>query len=328
MTPELAAAAAALRAARRTAVVSHQAPEGDAIGTTVACVLALQAWGRVAHGYNADPVPANLACLPSVDLVRRAARLPAGYDCCLVLDTTDRARTGGLLDGLGAGVVVVNVDHHRSNARFGTVNWVAEEASSAGEMALHLLRAVGAPVDRAAATNLYAAIATDTGSFQYPNTTPAALRAAAELVELGAGPAEIAEGLYEGRDPGELRLLGAALAGLGLTAGGRVAWIEVPRALWEGAGVGLAETEGFVNYPRAVRGARVAAAFKELGPETVRVSLRSRAGVDVGRIAAALGGGGHPEAAGCTLSAPLPAVRARVLAALAAAVGGGGAERG
>ena len=324
MIPDLRAAVAALAAARRIAVVSHVAPEGDAVGTTLACVLALREWGRVADGYNADPVPAELAFLPGRELLCRAARLPEGYDCCLVVDTADRARAGGLLDDLAADVPVVNVDHHASNTRFGSVNWVAGEASSAGEMGLALLRGLGAPVGRAAATNLYAAIATDTGSFQYPNATAAALRAAAELVELGARPVEVAEGLHAGRDPREIRLLGAVLAGLGLSPDGRVAWVEISRELWQGAGVALSETESFVNYPRALRGVQVAVAFKEAEPGTVRVSLRSRSGVDVSRVAMALGGGGHPNAAGCTVHNTLPEVRARVLAALADAVRDGG----
>jgi phosphoesterase RecJ-like protein len=237
------------------------------------------------------------------------------YACYLVLDTSDLGRTGGLLDARPADAVVLNVDHHAGNARFGTVNWVEPEASSAGEMVYRLLRHGGFPLSKPVATNLYAAIQTDTGSFQYGNTTPAALRAAADLVECGAPVEQIAAGLYEHRDPREWRLLSETLASLQVSGDGRIAWIEITLAAQRRAGIGLEATEGFVNYARAVAGVQIAAAFKEISPAEVKVSLRSRGRVDVARLAEAFGGGGHRNAAGCTLHQPLAEARARVLAA-------------
>jgi phosphoesterase RecJ-like protein len=167
----------------------------------------------------------------------------------------------------------------------------------------------------AVATNLYAAIQTDTGSFQYGNTTPAALRAAADLVERGAEVERITAGLYENHDPREWRLLSQALATLQVSADGRVAWIEVTLASQQQAGIGLEATEGFINYVRAVRGVQIAVVFKEISPTEVRVSLRSRGHVDVARLAGAFGGGGHRNAAGLTLRVPLAEAKGRVLAA-------------
>ncbi|HSD51393.1 MAG TPA: bifunctional oligoribonuclease/PAP phosphatase NrnA [Candidatus Methylomirabilis sp.] len=306
---------AALRAAPSVAVLSHINPEGDAIGATLGAALALREAGKVTAAYNASPLPPGLASLPGAESLLREVPIRIPYACYLVLDTSDLARTGGLLDGRRKESVVVNVDHHAGNTRFGEVNWVEPGASSAGEMVYRFLRHGGFPLSKLVATNLYAAIQTDTGSFQYGNTTPQALRAAADLVECGAAVEEIASGMYENHDAREWRLLSEALATLRVSGDGRLAWIEVTLAAQQRVGIGLEATEGFINYVRAVGGVQIAAAFKEVSPSEVKVSLRSRGLVDVARLAEAFGGGGHRNAAGCTLHLPLAAAKARVLAA-------------
>ena len=312
---DLDAVVAALRAAPSAAVLSHIAPEGDAIGATLGAALALREAGKVTAAYNASPLPPGLVSLPGATALLREVPIRTPFACYLVLDTSDLARTGGLLDGRPRDSVVVNVDHHAGNTRFGDVNWVDPTASSAGEMVYRILQHGGFPLSQLVATNLYAAIQTDTGSFQYGNTTPQALRAAADLVERGAAVERIATGLFENHDPREWRLLSEALATLQLSGDGRVAWIEVTIAAQQRVGIGLEATEGFINYVRAVGGVQIAAAFKEVSPTEVKVSLRSRGLVDVARLAEAFGGGGHRNAAGCTLRAPLAEVKARVLAA-------------
>ncbi|MGH7536353.1 MAG: DHH family phosphoesterase [Gemmatimonadales bacterium] len=306
---------ATLRAAPSVAVLSHVNPEGDAIGATLGAALALRGAGKVTAAYNASPLPPGLENLPGADEILREVPIRTAYACYLVLDTSDLTRTGGLLDSRPDHAVVVNVDHHAANTRFGTVNWVDPEASSAGELVYRMLQHGGFPFSTVVATNLYAAIQTDTGSFQYGNTTPAALRAAADLVERGAAVEQITAGLYENHDPREWRLLSQALASLQVSADGRVAWIQVTIAAQQWAGIGMEATEGFINYVRAVRGVQIAVAFKEVSPTEVRVSLRSRGPVDVARLAQDFGGGGHRNAAGCTLQVPLAEARARVLAA-------------
>jgi len=299
------------------AVLSHVAPEGDAIGSLLGAMLALRAAGKTAHGYLSDALPPNLAQLPGAGELVRQVPIGAPYPCYLVLDTADLDRTGNLLEGRPAASVVVNVDHHPGNPAFGDVNWVDPAASSAGEMVVRVLEAGGFPLSREAAANLYAAILTDTGSFRHGNTSPAALRAAAALVEAGADPAAIAEGLFGQRDAREFRLLAEALGSLTVSPDGRVAWIEVSRAAQERAGVGLEVTEEFIEYPRTLAGVRVAVAFKEVAPAEVKVSLRSRGTLDVRRVAASLGGGGHRNAAGCTLRMDLGRAKAVLQEALA-----------
>jgi len=306
---------AALKSAPSVAVLAHVHPEADAIGATLGASLALREAGKVTAAYNADPLPPGLSCLPgAADLLHE---IPTGrrYACYLVLDTSDLARTGGLLDGRPADAVVLNVDHHAGNTRFGDVNWVEPEASSAGEMVYRLLRRAGFPIGKAVATNLYAAILTDTGSFQHGNTTPEALRAAADLVACGAAVEDLAAGMYGNHDPREWHLLSQALASLTLTAEGRLAWIEVTRAALQRVGLGMEATEGFIDYVRSVAGVQIAMMFKEVSASEVRVSLRSRGSVDVAHLAGQFGGGGHRNAAGCTLREPLAEAKARVLEA-------------
>ncbi len=314
--------AAALRAAPSVAVLAHVNPEGDAIGSTLAATLALREAGKRAAAFNADPVPPSLRRLPGAGEVRCALPADETFACYLVLDTSDLERTGGLLDGRRPRAPVLNVDHHAGNTRFGDLNWVEPEASSAGEMVHRLLREAGLPLSRDTAANLYAAILTDTGGFQYGNTTAESLRAAAELVSAGAVPEEIARGLTANRTPGEWRLLSEALASLGLAAGGRLAWIEVTAAARQRAGAGLDVTEEFIQYPRSLAGVQIAVAFKEIAADETRVSLRSSGRVDVAKLAGVFGGGGHRNAAGCTIRQGLAAARAAVLAAAEPLVGG------
>ena len=305
---------AVLQGAPSVAILSHVHPEADAIGAILGASLALREVGKVTAAYNADPLPSGLTCLPGAGDILREIPTGQRYACYLVLDTSDLERTGGLLDARPAETVLVNVDHHAGNTRFGDVNWVEPEASSAGEMVYKLLRRAGVPIGKAVATNLYAAILTDTGSFQHNNTSPEALRAAADLVACGAAVEDLSAGMYGNHDPREWHLLAQALASLSLSDGGRLAWIEVTSAAREALGLGLEGTEGFIDFVRATGGVQVAMLFKEVAAAEVRVSLRSRGKTDVAALARQFGGGGHRNAAGCTLREPLAEVKRRILA--------------
>ncbi len=317
---DLARAAEALACAPSVAVLAHVKPEGDAMGSTLAAALALREAGKRTAAFNADPVPPDLLQLPGADEVRRAVAPEHGYACYLVVDTATLDRTGGLLESRRPGTTVVNVDHHAGNTRFGDVNWVEPEASSTGEMLLRLFRTLGLRISGDVAANLYAAILTDTGGFRYGNTTAAALRAAAELVDAGADPETIARGFSARRVVGEWRLLGEVLAGMGISGDGRVAWIEVTAAACRKAGVGMEAAEDFIQYPRDLAGVRIAVAFKEHSDDETRVSFRSSGSLDVAVLAARFGGGGHRNAAGCTVRAGLATARAAVLEAAEALV--------
>lgn len=312
--------AAALQAATSVAVLAHVNPEGDAIGSTLAAALTLREAGKRTGAFNAHPVPSDLLELPGAGEMRQTVPPHHDYGCFLVVDTATLGRTGGLLDGRRPGAMVVNVDHHAGNTRFGDVNWVEPEASSTGEMILRLLRTMGLPISRDVAANLYAAILTDTGGFRYGNTTAASLRAAADLVDAGAVPDAIAQGFSAHRVVGEWRLLGEVLAGMQTSRDGRVAWIEVTAAACRRAGVGMEVSEDFIQYARDLAGVRIAVAFKELSADEIRVSFRSSGSLDVTALAATFGGGGHRNAAGCIVRGGLAAAKAAVLAAAEATV--------
>jgi phosphoesterase RecJ-like protein len=305
-----------LKGGGSVAILSHVRPEGDTLGSALGCHLTLKALGKEVATFNADPVPKNLRSLPGAAEVIRADRLPRPFDCYLVVDATDPGRVGGLLNGVPAGSLVINVDHHISNAHFGTYNWVDPEAAATGEMIYYLIQEMGVPLSREVATNLYVAILTDTGSFHYANTTPRARRVAAALIEAGVVPHEVAALLFDQREVEELRLLGSLLTGVQLSSDGRVAWIEVTREALGHDGTGKDALEDLINYPRSVKGVDVALLFREEGGEGVRVSLRSKGRVDVAAVAKAFHGGGHKNAAGCTVVGSLPEVRERMLAAV------------
>lgn len=314
MDSELSKIIEALKRVRSVAILSHVNPEGDTLGSALGCHLTLKTLGKEVATFNPDPVPKNLRNLPGAEEVIWANRVPHPFDGYLVVDASDPGRVGGLLQGLPAGSLIMNIDHHSTNARFGTYNWVDPEASATGEMIHHLFQVMGVPLTPEAATNLYVAILTDTGSFQHANTTPRALRAAAELVEVGVVPQAVAEMLFGQRDLGEIRLLGALLTRMQVSPDGRFAWMEVTEGMLKEQGLEMDALEGMVNYPRSLRGVEVALLFKEVAGSGVKVSLRSRGKVDVAQVASAFHGGGHRGAAGCTVPGSLAEVREKVLA--------------
>ena len=303
----------ALKQSASVAILSHVRPEGDALGSALGCHLTLKSMGKEVATFNPDPVPKNLRALPGAAEVIRADRLPRPFACYLAVDVTDPKRVGGLLSGVPPGSLVINIDHHISNSRFGTYNWVDPEAAATGEMIYYLVEAMGVPLSREVATNLYVAILTDTGSFHHANTTARALRIAATLVEAGAVPHDVAEFLFDQREVEELQLLGILLTRMQVSADGAVAWIEVTRETLERARVDRDALEDVISYPRSVKGVKVALLFTEEDGQGVRISLRSKGKVDVAAVAKAFQGGGHKNAAGCTVMGSLPEVRERIL---------------
>jgi phosphoesterase RecJ-like protein len=240
-------------------------------------------------------------------------------DLAVLTDCPNPDRTEGLLgQARQAGAQVINIDHHHDNRRYGDVNWVDPTAAAAGEMVYELLRALDVTLTPTMALNLFTAIHMDTGSFRYSNVTPRTFCIAGELVAAGADPAFVANRLYEHRPAQALRLLGETLARVQLSEDGRVAWL----ALAAGAvPESFVEAEDLVNYPRSIASVRVACLLRERG-NTVKVSLRGKGDVDVSRIAARFGGGGHPNAAGCSVTGPLAEVTRDVLAAVRTALDG------
>ncbi len=318
-----------LRQRERFLILLHVRPDGDSVGSSLALALGLRKLGKAAVVVRSDDLPLNLLFLPGVDQVvsyEELLPLPDRYDGAVLIDCGDRERVGPAAPLLERAEKVINIDHHVSNGRFGDLNCIDVEAAAAGEIVRAILRDLGVELDPAIATALYTAVVTDTGSFRYENTSAATHELAAELLRHGVEPAEVARRIWEDKPLSSLRLLERALGSLRLDEGGRVAWMSLTREDFARAGARRDESEGIVNYGRSLAGVEVAILFLEEGPDEVKVSLRSHRRVDVSRVAAAFGGGGHARAAGCTLRVPLAEAEARVLAlvreALAGADGG------
>jgi phosphoesterase RecJ-like protein len=317
LTRDAGAAVAFLRRATRVLITSHSAPDGDAIGSELGMLELVERLGGAARVVNRDPHPASLAFLPGLERIDVAAALPAGletdFDLAVVLECPGLDRPG--LAGIDK-LPVLNIDHHLANERYGALDFVDEEAPAVGEMVLAMAAATSVEVSPSMATCLYTALVTDTGDFRYSNATPRAFAAAARLVTAGARPHVIAEALHEHVPERVVRLTAAALATLELLAEGRVAVISCDRAMLAATGARPEDTESLINIPRGIDGVHAAVLLKDFSNGSVRVSLRSRGGLDVQSVARAFGGGGHRNAAGCTIALPAEQARRALLAEL------------
>jgi phosphoesterase RecJ-like protein len=316
--PELTEVVARLHAASRVVVSSHERPDGDAIGSGMALVLALRALGKDARMVMCDTPPPSLLPFPAVDGVWVAPEVAESFDAAVIMECSDLSRTG--VRGLDRSPLI-NIDHHLGNTRYGVVNWVDESAAACGELAYDLVTALGAPLTADIATHLYLAILTDTGSFHFSHITPRTFAIAARAVEAGADPVWIARTHYDSNRMARVRLFGRVLSDMVVDPSGRIALLAVTPEMAAEAGGTYDDTEGIINFPLSVKDISTVAFFKQAeSPEHWRVSLRSKGAVDVGDVARRRGGGGHKNAAACAVHGPLDVVRADVLRALERAV--------
>jgi bifunctional oligoribonuclease and PAP phosphatase NrnA len=302
-TTDLEAVADAIRTHDRFLVTTHENPDGDALGSVVAMKLGLEQLGKDVVIYLAGrtPLPHEYMFM-GLDDLRRVPPEDAGERVLLALDCANERRLGpdpGLLE---RAPLVIDVDHHHDNSRFGDVNAVVANASSTGEILRDLFTELGVELTSEIAEALYIALVTDTGRFQYANTTPKALRLAAELVEAGADVHRVFQDVYENVAFAKIKLLARALAKARVYEGGRMIVSDLERSDFAAAGAEEPFSEGIIDFLRAVEGTELVALIREPptqdGP-TRRISLRTRAeGIDASAIARKSGGGGHRQAAG------------------------------
>jgi bifunctional oligoribonuclease and PAP phosphatase NrnA len=297
----------------RALMLGHVHPDADVLGTLLGLGLALEARGwSVVYG-GPHPAPSALGFLPGVERYQVLKSVDGPFDVTVLTDCPNPSRTEGLIEQARVATpLVVNIDHHPDNRRYGHVNWIDTSAAATGEMVYRLLVDLGVSLTPSIATNLFTAVHTDTGSFRYSNVTPLTFRIAADLVAAGADPAAVASALYERRPIDALRLLGETLARVRVSDDGRVAWLALPAGAVPETFV---EAEELVNYPRSIASVRVACLLRARGDQ-VKVSLRGKGDVDVQRIAARFGGGGHPNAAGFSVTGSLEGVTRDVLDAV------------
>jgi phosphoesterase RecJ-like protein len=313
-TNDLRAFAQAVRDGDRFLLITHENPDGDALGSTLATKLALDALGKdsVMYVSGLAPLPAEYKFMPLADL-RRELPEDAGERVLFALDCANESRMGEGVAALEAAPLVLNVDHHHDNTRFGHVNLVVADASSTGEIVRDLLLELGVELTPDLAEALYIALVTDTGRFQYANTTPKALRLAAELVEAGADVHRVFQSVYESVQLAKLKLLARALDRAQVYEGGGIVVSYLLKTDFAEVGASEPYSEGIIDFLRAVEGADMAALIREPpapGRPARRVSLRSSSDeVDVSAIARASGdGGGHRQAAGFSSELEIPQI--------------------
>lgn len=301
----------ALRSAKKVLVTMHRGPDGDALGSALALACALRDLGREVTVYNPDELPYNFRFLAGASKVAKSLPQDASFDVTVATDAGAFHRLGPDVPKAARRGTLLNLDHHITTEPFGDVNYVDPHAASVGILAYKIIKELGAPLSRDAAECIYASILADTGCFRYSSTDPECLRVAAELLEAGVDPWEMTVRVYEQQPLARMRLLAEVLSTLEVH--GRLATITITNAMVAKTGSEIDFTDGFINYARSVDGVEVAASFRE--PENGgpwHVSFRSRGRVNVAAIAQNFGGGGHHNAAGCSIEGDEAAVRARI----------------
>jgi len=296
----------------------HKNPDGDALGSQLALLLALQKLGKTVTAHNLDPVPVLYRFLPGTDRIAHGRPVKGTYDALVVLDA-DPPRTE-LFDGSYPARVLINIDHHVTNPRAWPLTWLDAGASATGEMVYGLIRQLGVPLDREMALCLFTAIFTDTGSFRYTSTTPGAMRIAAELLEQGVDPWMVTQNVYESYEFNRLKLMGHVFESVERNSDGRVAWVVVTKDHYQKTGTTAEATENFVNFVRSIVGVEVAVLFRQTGTSQYKISLRSKGRIDLSNLAKSLGGGGHRNASGCVLDGNFEEVRRKVIETVEAAI--------
>jgi phosphoesterase RecJ-like protein len=289
-----------LRNGERFLVCSHSHPDGDAVGSVLAMGMLLEQMGKRADLVTADRVPSVYRGLPGVGAIRHALRIHGPYDAVILLecDGLERARLRGLED-----FYQINIDHHLSGKKYAHLNWIDFEAASVGELVFRLVKSAGAAVTAEMATCLYTTLLTDTGGFTYGSVRASTFEVARELALAGADPVAIAREVCFSIPTSKVLLLGAALNHL--RREGRLAWLWVTHQDRVRCCATEEDCEGIVNVAVGISGVEAAVFLRELPDGSLRLSLRSKGKINVSAIANRLGGGGHGNAAGCTLEGPL-----------------------
>ncbi|MFH1552398.1 MAG: bifunctional oligoribonuclease/PAP phosphatase NrnA [Candidatus Omnitrophota bacterium] len=297
-------------------ITAHVNPEGDSIGSQLAVYRILQKLGKKAVMVNHDEVPDNLKFLPGAELIVRKIPRDFQTDTVIILDCPVKERIGNTSRRLSGDKFIVNIDHHVSNEFFGDVNWVESKTSSVGEMLFHAAKKLGMKIEKDMAMAIYTAIVTDTGIFNYDNTSRATHEIAGELIARGVSPRKIHAEIFEKKSVPEVKLLGKALTTLKIEASGALAHMSLTRKMYAEEGVDRVSTDEFISFLRSIKGVEVAVFFKEdcNAPEKINVSFRSSEKVNVNAIASHFGGGGHERASGCVLKCDLDQAREKVLA--------------
>ena len=302
---------------RKFAITSHFRPDGDSLGSSLGLYWLLRALDKDVEVIMRDPVPHAYQQLPGAKEVRVTPAVDGSYHAVFVMECSDISRPGLIdLDKQ----FVVNIDHHSTTALFGKINWIDSTASAVGEMIYNLCKATGVRVTREIAECCYTALITDTGSFHYSNTTERTFKVASELLRTGVKPAKTAEAVFASYPWSRIQLMGAVLSTARRDSTGRIAFLRHSLEMQATAHASDEDADGFVNYPLTVGEVEAVAMLKECESGVYRTSLRSKGDVNVAKVAEKFGGGGHRNAAGCTLTGSWDDAEQRIVELLRDAV--------
>lgn len=318
MTGSAAEVAAAIRDRQSFILTSHARPDGDAVGSQLALAFALDALGKSVRLVDRDPAPAPYRAFPGVDRITLARQVDGPADAVVVLECSELTRPE--ISGLDQ-YFVINIDHHVGNGLYGRVNWFDVSAASCAEMVAGLIDALGVRWTPEIAAHLYLGIATDTGGFRHGPISARTFDLCRRIAETGVNPAGLSRQIFDSFGIGRVKLMGALLATMELHHRDTLAILRFDDALLTACGATIDDTEGLVNLPLGAKEVVVVALFKGQPDGTYRVSLRSKGSVDVRTVAARWGGGGHTNAAACSVTGDYDAAKRAIVDALARAIG-------
>lgn len=308
--------AAALRASESVVVLSHVRPDGDAFGSQFAMALSLRELGKQVTAWNEDGLLEKYSFLPGSELITNLPAEPQKFDLAIALDTAVQTRLGTPAEFVRASKWI-NIDHHPTNPRYGDLVYIDPTAPATGQILFELLASEGLPINRDIAENLFVAISTDTGSFQYSNTTARTFEIGAELLRHGVNVGRVSQLLYDSYPRRRVELLRDLLGTMRIEGGGKVAAFSLSLEVTRRLGVKPEDNEGLIDHLRAIEGVVVAVFFEELIEQKVRVSMRSKSeAADAAAICQEFGGGGHKLAAGARVRGTLAEVESRVMKAI------------
>lgn len=290
-------------------IVPHINPDSDAIGSCYAVKYALESMGKSAVVYTTEKLPKHLEFLHGEYNVFDKAE---PYDVCICIDCGDIGRVGDRKAFMDTTKLSINIDHHYANSCFADMNYVDASACSAGEICYELINLLGVEITKECAFYLYSAMCADTGGFRFSNTTPKALRIAADLLECGIDSAKINKALFDTQSYDQMRLKGEIAKEVTLYAGGLVAVACVTNDMLMRYGINEKEIDNIVDIARSVEGVEIAVSIKE-GSELIKVSLRSNEYIDVSKIAEKFGGGGHVRASGFVMSESFEMAKEKII---------------
>lgn len=313
----LAEIGAVLRAHERFAILSHVRPDGDALGSQLGLALSLSKLGKTVMVRNEDGLLEKYSFLPGGEFLQTPLGEPQDFDVAIALDTATQTRLGTATELVRSAKIWINIDHHPSNPGYGDLVYIDSNAPATGQILFELIQSQGLPMDAAIAENLFVAISTDTGSFQYPNTTARTFEIGAELLRRGVDVGRVSQLLYESYPRRRTELLRELLGTMRFEANGQIACFSLSLKVAAELGVKPEDNEGLIDHLRAIQGVVVAIFFEELAEEKVRVSMRSKnERVDVSAICQKFGGGGHKLAAGARVRGTLTEVEEKILKAI------------